>query len=154
MNEVEFSLSDFCHQTRQAIPLLQSMDLRFTEFGDHRLRVDMPLAPNINDKKTGFGGSIAALATAAGWAIVSLLLKARPSDYDVMVTESHMRYLSPATRNFYAVANVSDSAMVAFNRVLDDGQQGRITLQVMIEQDGEQVAVYTGTYKVIERATQ
>ncbi|GAB3375033.1 thioesterase domain-containing protein [Spongiibacter taiwanensis] len=154
MNTVEFSLSEFCRQTRQAIPLLQSMDLRFTEFGDHRLRVDMPLAPNINDKQTGFGGSIAALATAAGWAIVSLMLKSRPHRYDVMVTESHMRYLAPATCNFYAIANVSDSAMATFNQVLDEQRQGRITLQVMVEQDGKQVAVYTGTYKVIQRVSQ
>jgi len=142
------SLEEFSHQSRQSIPLLKSMGLEFTEFDDGCLRVEMPLAPNINDKQTGFGGSIAALATTSGWAVISLLLLSRSANYDVVVTESHMRYLAPATGDFYALTSVTSSALSAFNRVLDSQCHGRITVQVMVEQEGEQIAVYTGTYKV------
>lgn len=149
----ETVLENFSNQVRQAIPLLQSMDLRFTEFADHRLRVDMPLAPNINDKNTGFGGSISALATASGWAVISLLLQSRFSHCDVMVTESHIQYVAPATKNFYALATLKDSVMSAFQNVLDLQRSGRITLQVMVEQEGEQIAVFTGTYKVVVKSS-
>jgi thioesterase domain-containing protein len=147
MTNTRALLDEFSQQARRSIPMLATMDMRFTELGDHSLRVDMPLGPNINDKQTGFGGSISALATAAGWAIVSLLLKPRFSSVDVVIAESHMRYLAPATRNFYAIASISKPAMSAFKQLLDAEHCGRITLQVMIEQDGEQIAVFTATYR-------
>lgn len=147
------SLESFASQSRQAIPLLQSMAVQFTAFDDDGLRIDMPLAPNINDKQTGFGGSIAALATAAGWAAITLLLQSRNSQYDVMVVESHMRYLAPATEDFYALACVTRSAKSAFHRTLDLQPYGRITLPVMVEQNGQQIATYTGTYKVVAQPT-
>lgn len=148
MDTTEHLLRDFSQQAMSAIPLLQSMELSFSEFNDHCLRVDMPLAPNVNDKNTGFGGSIAALATTAGWAVISLILRRLPRHYHVLVAESHIRYLSPATANCYALASVTDSAKSAFINVLQEHHSGRITIQSVVEQDGKQVAVFTGTYKV------
>ncbi len=151
MNTIDISLDEFSEQARKSIPLLEAMELRFTRFGDYRLRVDVPLEPNINDKRTGFGGSISALATTAGWAVVSLLLRPRMGEYDVMVAESHIRYLAPATCNFYAIAAVTESAIKTFYGLLEKQHQGRLTVQVVVEQDGKQIAVYTGTYKVAQK---
>lgn len=108
----------------------------------------MPLAPNINDKQTGFGGSIAALATTAGWAMITLLLRQLPEPYHVLVAESHIRYLAPATGDSYALSSVTESAMTVFYKILEQHKAGRITIQTVVEQQGEQVAVFTGTYKV------
>ncbi|MAY38205.1 MULTISPECIES: YiiD C-terminal domain-containing protein [Spongiibacter] len=144
-------LQAFSQQAITAIPLLQSMDVRFTAFSDYSLRVDMPLAPNINDKNTGFGGSIVALATTAGWAMLQLLMQGLSRDYQVLIVESHIRYLAPVTANCYALASVTESAMCAFYKMLNQRGSGRMTIQTGIEQDGRQLAVFTGTYKVTQR---
>lgn len=156
-SNAEVLLDEFSRQARSAIPLLQSMGLRFTEFSDHRLRLEMPLAPNINDKQTGFGGSISALATAAGWALVTLWLRQLDALHDwarhcdVMVVESHIRYLAPATEDINATVSVDDVTLQAFNFALKTQGNAGVTLQVTVAQNDKPVAVYTGNYKARAR---
>lgn len=153
INNTQELLDEFSQQVGKAIPLLQSMELRFAELSERNLRVDMPLAPNINDKQTGFGGSISALATITGWAIVTLWLKRQshqhpvPEQYEVMVAESHIRYLAPATGDMYAMATVDNTTMNAFGSTLQSRGAAGVTLQVSIEQSGSPVALFTGTYQ-------
>ena len=49
------------------IPLTRAMALSVHCRGPDRLQLKAPLAANVNDKGTGFGGSQVALATLAAW---------------------------------------------------------------------------------------
>ncbi|PHS75497.1 MAG: hypothetical protein COB19_03335 [Porticoccus sp.] len=96
------NLPDFAATVRQQIPLLDAMNVDFIDYNGSTLSLGMPLAPNINDKQTGFGGSLAALATACGWAMVSLVLKDASLEADVVVVKSDMRFLAPVTTDCLA----------------------------------------------------
>ena len=49
------------------IPLTRAMGLRVESLGEGGIRMNAPLEPNVNDKGTAFGGSLAAILTLAGW---------------------------------------------------------------------------------------
>ncbi|MFA5494299.1 MAG: YiiD C-terminal domain-containing protein [Porticoccaceae bacterium] len=145
-------LSSFARQTIARIPLLESMQVSFTRFTGCTLRVDMPLAPNINDKNTGFGGSIAALATTCGWAMVSLLLEDVGRQCQVVIVESRICYLAPVTGNCYAETSVCEEDKYSFMERIARRGKSRIELSVAVMQDGVPAAEFTGSYFVKEAA--
>jgi thioesterase domain-containing protein len=65
-------LKRFEAECRLDIPLLNAMQLSFVSFEDLTLTMEAPLAPNINNKGTAFGGSIASICLFGGWAVSTL----------------------------------------------------------------------------------
>lgn len=132
------------------IPMAGQMGLRITAWDGRNLRMDAPLGPNINDKGTGFAGSLATLATFAGWALATLLAEnIAGGPCEAAVFESDMRYLSPVTGDFYAMVPVPDGDdMRVFQDRLRDRGRAKLTLAVSILQDGEEKVTYRGRYAV------
>ena len=63
-------------RTRLAlIPLVREMQIEVLGEAEGRLRLRAPLAPNVNDKGSAFGGSLASLMTLAGWALATRKLE-------------------------------------------------------------------------------
>ena len=108
----------------EQIPLTGHMGLAITAYDGHSLRMDAPLAPNLNDKGTAFAGSLATLATLAGWALATLLAENITGDpCEAAVFESDIRYLQ-------------------------DRGRARLALAVSICQDGVAKVRYLGRYAV------
>ncbi|KAF1693569.1 YiiD C-terminal domain-containing protein [Pseudoxanthomonas koreensis] len=92
-------------RTRLAlIPLVREMQIEVLGEADGRLRLRAPLAPNVNDKGSAFGGSLASLMTLAGWALATLRLEQAGLEADVYVADSHLRYLAPLEDELLAEA--------------------------------------------------
>ena len=77
------------------MPPVAAMQIRVHDYCDGRLRLQAPLAANVNDKGNAFGGSLASALTLSGWALVTLRLRLAGFDADVYVADSHIRYLAP-----------------------------------------------------------
>ncbi len=86
------------------IPLARAMELRVADYDGNRLALVAPLAANVNDKGCAFGGSIASLATLAGWGLICLKLGEAGIDADVYVQESSIVYLAPVWDELIAEA--------------------------------------------------
>ncbi len=84
------------------IPILQSMRAKVLELTDREFSIKAPLDPNKNHLMSAFGGSIAALATAAGWAFVVAELKKLEITANVVVVKSSIKYLHPIQHDFVA----------------------------------------------------
>lgn len=137
------------------IPLLNHMGLGDLKFDGHKLVLPAVLAPNINDKGTGFGGSLATLATISGWCLTTLLLKDQMLDCDVMIRDCEIRYLAPVTGDFHAEVVVPSSNDVeGFVSRLRDKGRARLTLEVVVIQNGNKALVMQGNYVAIERKVQ
>jgi len=67
-------VDQFLAQVKADIPLVNYMGLERVTYADNEICFYVSLAPNINDKGTGFGGSISGLCTLSGWALTTLLL--------------------------------------------------------------------------------
>ena len=80
---------------KESIPLLSSMEVNFDYFQNGELIISCPLEPNINDKGTAFGGSIAALATICGWLYTTLHARTVVENCAAVIADSHLTYHAP-----------------------------------------------------------
>ena len=124
---------EFLNWLQQKIPLLQHMGIQRLDFNQQELILCAALAENINDKGTGFGGSISALATLSGWSLVTLALRQQLGDYDVVIRDSQMHYLAPATADLCCSVQMPQAQqwLVFCERLLQKGR-ARITLEVHV----------------------
>ena len=75
MSQLTTDPGAFLQWLKESIPLAAAMQIEALQFDGQQLEMRVPLAANVNDKGTGFGGSIAALATLAGWSLTTLYLR-------------------------------------------------------------------------------
>ena len=81
----------------QSIPLTLAMQLKVSAWSDQGLTLMAPLAPNINDKGSAFGGSLSALLTLAGWGLLWLRTKETNMSCDLVIHRAEIRYVRPVT---------------------------------------------------------
>ncbi|MGB0663997.1 MAG: YiiD C-terminal domain-containing protein [Pontibacterium sp.] len=116
--------SEFLAKLCDDIPLLSHMGLSQLSYQFPELSLHAKFLPNINDKGTGFGGSMATLMTISGWSLVTRLLDAQGLDCDVMIHRSSIEFLLPVHGDFYATASIAETdqpqreAEVFFDRIL------------------------------------
>lgn len=143
------AMQELNERFRRQIPLTGHLGLRITAWDGRGLRMAAPLAPNRNDKGTGFAGSIASLATFAGWALLTLAVEERCGAAQVAVYRSEMRYRRPIDGDFEARCCLPGAAqMEEFWQTLTDTGRGRLELSVSVVQDGEEKVQFQGAYAV------
>ena len=79
------------------IPLVKSMQMELSAISEQFLLAQAPLAPNINDKKTVFGGSSAALMTVCGWSLIKFQLEQRGVFNDVVIYQANTQWKQAQT---------------------------------------------------------
>ena len=142
------TLEKFNANTLAQIPILEYMGISFSEFKCGAMRTDMPLGPNINDKNTGFGGSIVTMATITGWALLSILLNKDERKYDVVIVESNTQYQAPVTEDCYGIARLNEGQILKLLRDLVISGRARTHIDVGIHVNEQKVATFSGQYYV------
>jgi thioesterase domain-containing protein len=143
---------EFLEWLKTQIPLLNHMGLGQLTYDGKQLVLPAELAPNINDKGTGFGGSLATLATISGWCLTTLLLKEQALDCDVMIRDCEMRYLAPVTGDFHAQVDVPSTHEIdSFLSRLKDKGRARLALEVFIIQGDVKALSMKGNYVAVIR---
>jgi thioesterase domain-containing protein len=134
---------------RRQIPLTAHLGLRISSWDGCVLRMDAPLEANRNDKGTGFAGSIASLATFAGWALITLAVEERCGAAEVAVYRSQISYRRPIDGDFYALCQLPQEAELnVFLETLRSSGKSRLGLAVTVVQDGEERVRFQGAYAV------
>jgi len=132
-----------------AIPMAFAMGIGVSAWDGRTLCLSAPLAPNRNDKGTGFAGSLATLATLAGWALATLLAEKLAGPCQVAIFESELRYLRPVTGDFTARCTVPDEvACERLSTTLRTRGRGRVALTVEVLQGDEVKVNFHGRYAV------
>ncbi|MFC4157827.1 YiiD C-terminal domain-containing protein [Chitinimonas lacunae] len=132
-----------------AIPLTRALALRVDTAADGALCFQAPLAPNVNDKGTAFGGSLSAAATVAGWCEVRRLLDLAGYDdrVEVVIQTGTTEYLVPILSDFRLTPHSPDpTATAAFLKLLQRRGLGRIAVEVSIETASGLAARFQGDY--------
>lgn len=134
---------------REQIPLTGQIGLEITGYDGRSLVMAAPLAPNRNDKGTGFAGSIATLATLAGWALITLWVEERRGSVDVAVYHSEMTYRRPITGDFFARCHLpGEETLETLLAALDSKGRGRLELSVVVCQGETEAVFFRGSYAV------
>ena len=112
--------------------------------------ISAPLEANLNDKGTGFAGSLFSVAALAGWALVMRWCATERLDAEVVLQSSTARFLAPARADFRALAHELPAAQrEKLRRMLARSGRGRADIAVDLKCHEALVMSFTGTYAVI-----
>jgi len=131
-----------------AMPPVAAMAIRVDGYDGASLRLQAPLAANLNDKDCAFGGSLASLMTLAGWGWLMLKCAEAGVDADVYVADSHLRYLAPVFADLEAEARLGeDEDWPTVLRCLAERGRARVHMQARIAgADGAPAALLKARY--------
>ena len=135
------------------IPLTRAMQLRVVSLDETGLRLDAPLAPNVNDKGTAFGGSLASLLTLAGWGLLWSRCRKAGWACDIVIHRGEIRYRRPVNGVLRAhCPPPAAAAWQTFERELRDTGLARIALQpVVLDADGGQAVRFACQYVAFDK---
>ena len=132
------------------IPLTREMGMAVIDWRDHCLRLQLPLAPNVNHKSTMFGGSLYCGAVLVGWGWLHLRLRELGiDDGHIVIQEGQISYPLPVTGT--AVARCPAPDEKAWERFLTMYQRrgrARLTLETVVSNKGsdEPAVRFSGQY--------
>lgn len=140
-------------QLAAGMPPVVAMDFRFGHCDDEVLEMHAPLARNVNDKGTAFGGSMTSLMTFSAWALVMLQLELAGQRADVFVADSQVRYRAPVLGDLHARAALApDQAWAPFLETLAERGRSHIHMQAQVVlPEGLAAATLAGRYVAIAR---
>ena len=144
-------LVEFEAECHREIPLLDAMQLSFVGYENMALTMEAPLAPNINNKGTAFGGSIASICLFGGWAVATLAFTERGIDNtEIVVYTNEMTFERPARGLLRVRAYLEPAGFGACLARLEAGDPGRMRFDVNVElfHDDERCATMRGIYVV------
>jgi thioesterase domain-containing protein len=115
--------------------------------------ISAPLVSNLNDKGTGFAGSLFSVAALAGWALVMRWCAAESLEAEVVLQSSTARFLAPARADFRALAHEPPAAQRdKLHRMLTRSGRGRAEVAVDVKCHEALVMSFSGVYAVIAGA--
>ncbi|MFJ9990667.1 YiiD C-terminal domain-containing protein [Pseudomonas putida] len=132
------------------IPLTREMGMQVIDWREQCLRLQLPLAPNVNHKSTMFGGSLYCAAVLVGWGWLHLRLRELGiDDGHIVIQEGQISYPLPVTG--VAVARCPAPDEKAWERFLTMYQRrgrARLTLETVVSNAGSEAAAvrFSGQY--------
>lgn len=118
--------------------------------GTEPVIIAAPLEANLNDKGTGFAGSLFSVAALAGWAHVMRWCATQSIEAEVMLQASKAQFLAPARAGFRATAlEPSLSQQEKLVRMLARSGRGRMELAVSVSCDQTVVMTLAAVYAVV-----
>lgn len=133
------------------VPLTQFMELDLDSYDGKQLTLKAPLAPNINDKQTAFGGSLYNICVMACWGFAYLKTLEAELDGNQVVVSGNIKYKRPVTGEIKATC-VSPGAE-AEHHFIDGFQRhgkGKIELTATVMCQGKIAVEFEGTYAVLQ----
>ncbi len=134
------------------IPLTRAMDVRVVRADQNGLVLAAALAPNLNHKKTAFGGSLNSLATLACWGLIQLLVREHGQAITVVIQESSVQFLKPVMQDFEATCPLPSAPVTErFLHMLERKGRARLALDAVIRAEGEIALRFHGQFVAYNR---
>lgn len=145
----ERALEDYLHAQ---IPLSAAMGVTVVSADGDGVRLTAPLGPNINHKKTVFGGSASAVAILAAWSVLHLRLTGAGRDGEIVIQSNETAYDKPITAEFEAHAALVDpSAWPRFLTMFDRKGRARLEIESVLTCGGIVVGRLRGSFVALRR---
>ena len=130
------------------IPLTKAMGVSVESYDDDRLVVTAPLDVNHNHLGTAFGGSLAAIATLAGYCL--LWLELGDKEAHIVIRSAKISYDRPVRGMIRACCGrPGEQALARFRKSYERTGKGRIKLAVTIGEDDNICVEFDGIYVAI-----
>jgi len=133
----------------EEIPLTKAIGIQVVEYTGSSLTLSAPLANNTNHKRTAFGGSLYSVAILAGWGLIYLRLRALGLAGNIVIQESHVRYIHPVSDDIAVTCHIeSEAYFQKFINFFNRRDIARISLVSLIEQNSTIALEFEGNYVV------
>jgi thioesterase domain-containing protein len=140
------------HVLTGQIPLGTAMALEIERLDEGGIALLAPLAPNVNDKGTAFGGALVSLMILAGWSLPRLALRRAGLSAELVIGRCEVRFLKPVAGAFRAECDWPPGSEVeAFVERLTSIGRGRLELapRIVPVDDGEVAARLQARYAAL-----
>ena len=129
------------------IPLSAAMQVAVLEATAEQVRLAAPLGPNINHRRTVFGGSAVAVATLAAWGLLYLRLSAEGFGGRLVIRESSMKFEHAIAGDFEATAVApADEHWDRFRAAVARGRPARIEMRATLHFAGGRAGAFAGEF--------
>lgn len=132
------------------IPLTKYMQLKIDKMDETSFYTSAPLLPNINDKGTGFAGSLGTLVTISAWGLC--FLKAKELGFDncmIAIIKSDISYRAPVTKDMICQTLIpSEEQLHLLGNKLKEKKSGSIKIESKIIQDDKICVEFKGVYVI------
>ncbi|MFO1424958.1 MAG: YiiD C-terminal domain-containing protein [Candidatus Competibacteraceae bacterium] len=133
------------------VPLFRAMRACVEHADANRLTLTAPLEPNVNDKGTAFGGSMAAIAALTGWALTTRALREHGETAEIVIVDSTLQFLRPVRETIVAEGVPPDAVTVErFIQRYRQRGKARWTVEVVVRADGELAMTFSGQYGIFK----
>lgn len=141
------TLADITRLVQEQIPITRHLGAVVADYDGTSIRLEAPLAPNVNHRATAFGGSLSALAILAGWTLLHLALRERGLEASVVIQRSALDFDRPIDGDFCATARLPAPAdwerfLATFRR----RGRARVHVRGAVESPGSVGGAYEGAY--------
>ncbi len=137
----------------RAMPPVAAMQVEVAGYADGVLRLAAPLAANVNDKGTAFGGSLTSLMTVAGRGRETLGVDLAGEAAEVYGADSSIRYLAPLRSDLQAEARLAPGeSFETFLSTLRQRGRARIQVEAAVRlPDGGEATTLSGRFVAIAK---
>ncbi len=146
--QIQRLLGELQRTWHQTIPVSAFMQIAPEAYREQTLRVNAPLAPNINLHHTMFAGSIYTLMTLTGWGMVWLQQRLTGVEGDIVLGQADIRYLAPVGESPQARVSWPETDL----SVLGRGKRAKVKLEVALYCGEQCCAQFQGTYVSLPKA--
>lgn len=134
------------------IPLSRAMQIAAVEVTEESVQLSAPLAPNLNQHATAFGGSASALAMLAAWSLLHVRLRASFPAVSIVIQRQSTSYNRPIQGAFSARAALAQpDDWPRFVRLLARRGKARITVASTLDYAGEQAGQFSGDFVAFDQ---
>jgi thioesterase domain-containing protein len=136
-------LEEFKKRLNREIPISKTLGAMPLELTSLRVVLAAPLEPNINHKKSAFGGSVYSVAVLSTWSLLTYMLQEEGFKVGyVVVQDGSIDYKLPVTADFTATAEwPSEKEKIKFIQRLKKRGLARATLKSVVRQGGKDCAL-------------
>jgi len=132
------------------IPLSAAMAVEVQELNDRRIRLFVPLKPNLNHRETAFGGSLSAAAILASWTVIHSRLDAEGISCRLVIQRSETDYRKPVETDFVVTAELPDKdTWSRFVETLRRRGKSRLDLTAFAGDGADPSVVHQGRFVAI-----
>lgn len=139
------------NKLHKQIPLTNYMQMKIEKIEETRLFTSAPIEPNINDKKTGFAGSLSTLVTISAWSACYLIVEEQLKYKDTMIAviKSDTSYRTPVTKELYCETTLpSKEEIERLKEKLETKGSGSLRIKSQIIEDEKVCVDYEGIYVI------
>ena len=130
------------------IPVSKAMGIRVETCDASKVVLTAPIELNFNHLGTAFGGSLATVATLAGY--VALWTALGDREAHVVVRQSEVDYRHPVRKEIRAVCSLPEGGVSdGFRRAFEAKGKARMKLPVIISEDEMECVVFSGDFVAI-----